>query len=426
MERIQAIRGMNDVLPEQSVRWQYVEDRLRQVLTAYGYREIRTPLLEKTELFQRSIGDVTDIVEKEMYSFEDRGGESLTLRPEGTAGCLRACLEHGLLHNQIQRLWYMGSMFRYERPQAGRYRQFHQLGVEAFGMPGPDIDAELILLSRRFWSALGIEAKLELQINSLGTTPERLAHRTDLVAYFRARRDQLDEDSQRRLETNPLRILDSKNPELQALIEAAPKLIDFLGEESRGRFERLQDQLSRCGLSFTVNPRLVRGLDYYSLTVFEWVTRELGAQGTVCGGGRYDGLVEQLGGKGATAIGLALGMERLISLVGESAAAKADTTDAYLICVGAEAEAAGLALAENLRDALPRLRLQANCGGGSFKSQFKRADRSGATVALILGDDEIQNGTVAVKKLRVEGEQTALPRAAVADYLLTLIQQNHS
>ncbi|MGZ8217624.1 histidine--tRNA ligase [Methylomagnum sp.] len=421
-DKIQAIRGMHDILPDQTPRWHHVEAVLRRVMAAYGYREIRLPLVEKTELFKRSIGEVTDIVEKEMYTFEDRNGDSLTLRPEGTAGCLRACLEHGLLHNQSHRLWYTGAMFRHERPQKGRYRQFHQLGVEAYGMAGPDIDAELILLCRRLWSELGIAHKLELQINSLGTVDERLAYRAKLVEYFSAHFDTLDEDSRRRLETNPLRILDSKNENLRDVIAGAPVLTEELNDTSRAHFDALRGLLDEAGVSYVVNPRLVRGLDYYSRTVFEWITTELGAQGTVCAGGRYDGLVEQLGGRDSTAVGFALGMERLIDLLDEperfEAAANAH---AYLISVGERAERAAIRLAENLRDALPNLRLQMNCGDGGFKNQFKRADKSGAQVALILGDDEARDQTVGVKPLRGDGAQTTLAQAELADYLRALI-----
>lgn len=413
---------MHDLLPDQTPRWQHVEAVLRRILAAYGYREIRLPLVEKTELFRRSIGEVTDIVEKEMYTFEDRNGDSLSLRPEGTAGCLRACLEHGLLHNQVQRLWYAGAMFRHERPQKGRYRQFHQLGVEAYGMAGPDIDVELILLCRRLWRELGIAEKLQLEINSLGVPEERAAYRAQLVDYFRAHYQQLDEDSRRRLETNPLRILDSKNPEMAALIAGAPTLADALGEDSRAHFRGLRERLDEAGVAYQVNPRLVRGLDYYSRTVFEWVSRDLGAQGTVCAGGRYDGLVEQLGGKDSAAVGFALGMERLIELLAlPEDLARAGLPHGYLINLGQQAERQALLLAEQLRDALPELRLQVNCGGGSFKSQFKRADRSGALVALILGDDEARAGTVSVKLLRAEGEQRTLPQAELIPFLKTLL-----
>lgn len=421
-EKIQAIRGMHDILPDQTPRWQGVEQVFRTVLAAYGYAEIRLPIVEKTELFKRSIGEVTDIVEKEMYTFDDRNGDSLTLRPEGTAGCLRACLEHGLLHQPSQRLWYMGPMFRHERPQKGRYRQFQQMGVEAYGMEGPDIDAEIILLSRRIWRALGLEHKLELQLNSLGTLEERLVYREKLVAYFRQHSEHLDDDSLRRLETNPLRILDSKNPQLAEVIQGAPSLAEFLGETSRGHFEALTRTLDDAGLSYTLNPRLVRGLDYYSRTVFEWVTQELGAQGTVCAGGRYDGLVSQLGGKPSHAIGFALGMERLIDLLDEPQRFdQALCPHAYFIHVGEEAERLATRLAERLRDDLPGLRLIKHCGGGSFKSQFKRADKSGATLALILGEDELRDGTIGIKSLRGESGQATLPQAELLPYLQSLI-----
>jgi histidyl-tRNA synthetase len=421
-EKIQAIRGMHDILPDQSPRWQHVEAVLRRVMAAYGYREIRLPLVEKTELFKRSIGEVTDIVEKEMYTFDDRNGDSLTLRPEGTAGCLRACLEHGMIQDQIHRLWYAGPMFRHERPQKGRYRQFHQLGVEAYGMAGPDIDAELILLCRRLWNQLGIGHKLELQINSLGTAEERLAYRAKLVDYFRGHYAALDDDSQRRLETNPLRILDSKNPALHGVIEGAPALSEEFGEASRAHFQGLTERLDAAGVAYTVNPRLVRGLDYYCRTVFEWVTESLGAQGTVCAGGRYDGLVEQLGGKGSSAVGFALGMERLIGLLDEPERFEAlALPHAYLISAGELAERRAVALAEDLRDALPDLRLLEHRGGGGFKSQFKRADKSGAQVALILGDDEARDQTISVKRLRDDGGQTTLSQAELVGFLQTLI-----
>lgn len=410
---------MHDILPEHSARWQYVEAVLRRVLTRQGYLEIRLPLVEKTELFQRSIGEVTDIVEKEMYTFADRNGDSLTLRPEGTAGCLRACLEHGLLHNQMHRLWYLGPMFRHERPQKGRYRQFYQLGVEAYGMAGPDIDAELILLNARLWRELAIAHKLELQLNTLGTAAERQHYRASLVDYLRGHYHKLDEDSRRRLETNPLRILDSKNPELADLLAAAPSLHDFLGDASTAHFERLKALLDAVGIAYTVNPRLVRGLDYYCLTVFEWVTRELGAQGTVCAGGRYDGLVAQLGGRDATAIGFALGMERLIDLLDDPERHDvAQKPHACLIRVGEVAEQQGLRLAEQLRDQLPDFRLIVNCGGGSFKSQFKRADKMGAGLALILGETEAANGTIGLKPLRDEtSAQQVIPQTELISHL---------
>jgi len=410
--KIQAIRGMHDILPEQTPRWQVVEETLRAVLEAYGYQEIRLPLVEKTELFRRSIGEVTDIVEKEMYTFEDRNGDSLTLRPEGTAGCLRACIEHGLLHNQVHRLWYMGAMFRHERPQKGRYRQFYQLGVETYGLPGPDIDAELILLTRRLWQRLGIGDTLELQINSLGTGTERAAYRETLTDYLRGRFDRLDEDSQRRLETNPLRILDSKNPSMAPIIAEAPRLMDYLGEESKSHFQILTEILTAAGVEYSVNPCLVRGLDYYSKTVFEWVTDRLGAQGTVCAGGRYDSLVEQLGGRSSAAIGFALGMERLIALTEESSLLEPKgAPHVYMIRVGPQAEQAGIGLAEQLRDNLPELKLLLHCGSGSFKSQFKRADKSGADYALILGEDEIAAGSASIKPLRTEGPQITVSQA---------------
>jgi histidyl-tRNA synthetase len=415
---IQAIRGMHDVLPAQTPLWQYAETVIRDLLKAYGYQEIRLPVVEKTELFKRSIGEVTDIVEKEMYTFEDRNGDSLTLRPEGTAGCLRACLEHGLLHNQTLRLWYYGPMYRHERPQKGRYRQFIQLGVETYGMAGPDIDAELILIMERLWQRLQLQDKVELQINSLGTIDERLRYREKLVDYLQAYNDQLDEDSKRRLHTNPLRILDSKNPAMAALIDKAPLLADYLGEDSRGHFEKLTRLLQNCGIAYRLNPRLVRGLDYYSKTVFEWVTAELGAQGTVCAGGRYDTLIEQLGGKANHAIGFAMGIERLLALL----ETRTDLTlsaavDVYLICVGEQAERSSLAYAERLRDRIPALKLQTNCGGGSFKSQFKKADKSGAEFALILGDDEIAGNTAALKSLRTDAQQLTLSEAEVMDFL---------
>ena len=411
---IQAIRGMNDILPDQTPAWQYLEDRVRGVLHAYGYREIRLPILEKTELFQRSIGEVTDIVEKEMYSFEDRNGDSLTLRPEGTAGCVRAGIEQGLLYNQQQRLWYMGPMFRHERPQKGRYRQFHQIGVEVFGMAGPDIDAELILMTARMWRALGL-TDVSLQLNSLGTPEARGRYREILVAYLGQHRAALDEDSLRRLDTNPLRILDSKNPAMQALIEAAPRLSDHLDEESRQHFARLCALLDAAGLAYELNPRLVRGLDYYGRTVFEWVTTRLGAQGTVCAGGRYDGLVEFLGGRPTPAVGFAMGIERLIALLEETGVSfPSPDPHVYLVTVGERAEAHGLVLADRLRDQLPGLRVLLNGGGGSFKNQFKRADKSGAQLALVLGDSELDAGQVGLKPLRGGDQETVAEAELVA------------
>ncbi len=408
---IQPIRGMNDILPDATPAWQWVEATARAVFSAYGYRELRIPIVERTELFSRSIGEVTDIVEKEMYSFLDRNGDHLSLRPEATASCVRAAISNGLIHNQQQRLWYAGPMFRYERPQKGRYRQFHQLGAEALGYAGPDIDAELILMSARLWRALGLDG-LQLELNSLGTAAARQAYRALLVDYFTAHRAALDEDSLRRLAQNPLRILDSKNPDMQALIAAAPSITDHLDEESAAHFEQLKAALDAAGVAYRVNPRLVRGLDYYSRTVFEWLTDRLGAQAAVCSGGRYDALVEQLGGRPTPAIGWALGMERLVELVQDHAPAP-PAAHAYLVPVGHAAQAAALALAESLRDALPGLRVLTHCGGGSLKSAMKRADKSGATLALILGDEELAAGRVLVKPLRSQDEQVAMEREAL-------------
>jgi histidyl-tRNA synthetase len=384
-------------------------------LGSYGYQEIRFPIVEKIELFKRSIGEVTDIVEKEMYTFDDRNGDSLTLRPEGTAGCVRAAMQNGLL-NQQQRLWYMGPMFRHERPQKGRYRQFHQLGVEAYGFDGPDIDAELIIMTARLWKTLGLSG-LTLELNSLGTTEARLIYRDELIRYYEAHIDALDEDSQRRLHTNPLRILDSKNPEMQALNEAAPKLIDYLDDESKVHFKMLCQTLDSAGIAYEVNPKLVRGLDYYGKTVFEWVTNQLGSQGTVCAGGRYDGLVAQLGGKGSMAIGFAIGIERLIALL-EASNVLPDipSTDAYLVAVGEAASIQAPVLAERIRDSLPEFRLITHCGGGSFKSQFKRADKSGARWTLILGEEEVAKQLVGIKTMST-GEQQMVPWDSLVDYL---------
>ena len=419
--KIQSIRGMNDLLPEHSASWQYVEATLAQLLAAYSYKEIRFPILEKTDLFKRAVGEVTDIVEKEMYSFDDRNGDRLSLRPEGTAGCVRACIENGLLHNQTQRLWYTGPMFRHERPQKGRLRQFHQIGVEAFGLAGPDIDAELLLLTARLWRELDIEQAVELQVNSLGTADERADYRQALVEYLDAYKADLDEDSQRRLTSNPLRILDSKNPQTQAIIENSPVLGDFLGAESKQHFEQICAMLDSAGVSYVINPKLVRGLDYYSQTVFEWVTKVLGAQGTICAGGRYDSLVELLGGKTCPAVGLAIGLERLIMLLDELGAVPdsvAQQVDLYLVAVGDESYQA-MQLAEQLRTQLPGLRLEANCGGGSFKSQIKKADKSGAAVAVILGEDELSSNTVQVKFLRQERPQETVDQKNLVDFLTT-------
>ncbi|CAI8161009.1 MAG: Histidine--tRNA ligase [Cellvibrionales bacterium UBA7375] len=419
--KIQSIRGMNDLLPEHSAIWQYVEATLARMLGAYSYREIRFPILEKTDLFKRAVGEVTDIVEKEMYSFDDRNGDRLSLRPEGTAGCVRACIQNGLLHNQTQRLWYTGPMFRHERPQKGRLRQFHQIGVEAFGLAGPDIDAELLLLTARLWRELNIDQALELQINSLGTAEERTTYRQALVDYLDAYKDDLDEDSQRRLSTNPLRILDSKNPDTQLLLKNAPVLNDFLGAESKQHFEHICAVLNNAGVSYVINPKLVRGLDYYSQTVFEWVTTNLGAQGTICAGGRYDSLVELLGGKPCSAVGLAIGLERLIMLLDELGAVPDSVdqqVDMYLVAVGDESYQA-MQLAEQLRTALPAVRLETHCGGGSFKSQIKKADKSGAAVAIILGEDEVSSNTVQVKFLRQERPQETVDQASLVEFLTT-------
>ncbi len=405
-QSVQAIRGMHDILPEQSSRWQYAEKAIKGVLANYGYLEIRLPIVEKTELFKRSIGEVTDIVEKEMYTFDDRNDDSLTLRPEGTAGCLRACLEHGLLHNQIHRLWYYGPMFRHERPQKGRYRQFYQFGVETYGLAGPDIDAELIFLTDRMWKRLGIRHKVRLELNTLGTTEERLVYREKLVEYFKQHIELLDEDSRRRLETNPLRILDSKNRDLKQLIQNAPELMECMGTDSLSHFEMLTQTLDDLGIEYKLNSRLVRGLDYYGKTVFEWITDDLGSQGTICAGGRYDGLVEQLGGKANHAIGFAMGMERLLLLIEQlENVAIEQAVDVYMIRVGMEAEKEGMRLAEKIRDEICGIKLLVNCGNGSFKSQFKKADKSGAEYALILGDDEVSRGEVSLKPLRSGKEQ---------------------
>jgi histidyl-tRNA synthetase len=424
LARIQSIRGMNDILPTETPLWQYLESRVRDVLGRYGYSEIRFPIVEHTELFKRSIGEVTDIVEKEMYTFEDRNGDSLTLRPEGTASCVRACDQNGLLHNQIQRLWYTGPMFRHERPQKGRLRQFHQIGVETFGMVGPDIDAELILLTARLWRELGISDALTLELNSIGNSESRSSYRQALVEYLSAFKEELDEDSQRRLDTNPLRVLDSKDPKTRELLVAAPVLSDYLDAISHSHFNGLCARLDAAGVSYTLNPKLVRGLDYYGLTVFEWTTDKLGAQGTVCAGGRYDGLVEQLGGKATPAVGFAMGIERLVLML-ETLDVAPDTqpqADVFIVSVGEKADIEALKIAEQLRDAMPTLRVLINCGGGSFKSQFKKADKSGASLAIVLGEDELQAGQAAVKPLREgQGEQ----QLVALTELVNTISNNH-
>ncbi len=414
---------MHDILPGDIPVWHQLEDAYRALAESYGYREIRTPIVEKTALFARSIGEVTDIVEKEMYSFTDRNGDSLTLRPENTASVVRAGLQAGLLQDQQHRLWYCGPMFRHERPQKGRYRQFYQLGAETFGMPGADIEAELILLAARFWRRLGL-GEIELQLNSLGSSDCRKAYRSVLVEYFRDHEGDLDEDSRRRLDTNPLRILDSKNPDLQSLIGAAPALHDSLDQASREHFRELTEILDRTGIDYVVNQRLVRGLDYYCHTVFEWVTDTLGAQGTVCGGGRYDGLVEQLGGKPNHAAGFSMGCERLIAmLIDQGRAQSGDAADIYLAMRGEGSVALAQQLAENLREQMPRLGLVVHAGGGSFKSQMRKADKSGARVALILGEAEIEAGTIAVKYLREDKPQTEIAQVELAAHLASILTE---
>ncbi len=419
MKKLQCLRGMHDLLPQQSVIWQYFEKTVADVLANYSFKEIRFPIVEQTELFRRSVGEATDIVEKEMYSFDDRNGDSLSLRPEGTAGCVRACMQNGLLHNQTQKLWYMGPMFRHERPQKGRQRQFHQIGVEAFGLPGPDIDAELLLLTSRLWRVLKIDHAVSLQINSLGTSADRKNYREALVEYLNQHRDSLDEDSLRRLTTNPMRILDSKNAQVQAVLEGAPVLSEFIDEESQVHFAQVREILDAAGVSYEINPKLVRGLDYYSKTVFEWVTTSLGAQGTVCGGGRYDGLVEQFGGKPCPGVGFAMGIERLVLLLDALNVVPdkvSESVDVYILSNTPDA-ATALVLADKLRDQCPRINIESHCGGGSFKSQIKKADKSGAQIALILGENEIAEQTIGVKYLRSEQPQEAVVQTELADLL---------
>ncbi len=402
---IQPVRGMSDILPSEIAHWQRLEAVAREVLAAYGYEEMRVPVVEQTDLFKRSIGEFTDIVEKEMYTFTDKGGESLTLRPEATAGMVRAAISNGITHNQRLRVWSMGPMFRHEKPQKGRYRQFHQIDVEAFGYPGPDVDAELILVAARLWKRLGI-GSVRLEVNSLGTPESRKVYREQLMQYLRKHESALDEDSRRRLGGNPLRILDSKNPGMRAVIDAAPLITDHLDAQSRAHFQALCAHLDAAGIEYRINPRLVRGLDYYTGTVFEWVTDALGAQDAVCSGGRYDGLFAQLGGEPTPAIGWAMGQERVVALMAQAQASPAlIAPHIFLVVVGERAESAGLRLAEQLRDAHPGLRIHTNVGGGNFKAQFRRADRSGAQIAIVLGEDEMQRGVVAVKPLRSEGEQ---------------------
>ena len=411
---IQAIRGMNDVLPEQVAGWQYLEQCTRELLSAYGYQEIRVPVVEHTELFKRAIGEHTDVVGKEMYTFTDRGGDSLTLRPEATAGIVRALISNGMLRGARHKLWCLGPMFRHEAPQAGRYRQFWQVDVEAVGFPGPDIDAELIAFSARLWQRLGIQG-LRLEINSLGTPESRRVYREHLVQYFRAHEGVLDADSQRRLAGNPLRILDSKNPQLQELIRGAPVLTEHLDAESRAHFEQLCAMLEALGVPYQINPRLVRGLDYYTRTVFEWITRSTTAQNAVCSGGRYDGLIAQLGGEATPAIGFAMGVERLVALlVAANAVPPAPGPDLYVVVGGTEVAARALEIVERLRSARPQLRIELNLGGGNFKAQFRRADRSGAPLALIFGTEELARGVVAMKPLREQSGQTECPVAELA------------
>jgi histidyl-tRNA synthetase len=415
---------MNDILADQVPRWQLLEQVVKEVVSSYGYGEIRLPIVERTELFHRAIGEVTDIVEKEMYTFADRNGESLSLRPEGTAGCVRAGIENGLLYNQQQRLWYAGPMFRHERPQKGRYRQFHQIGVEAFGMAGPDIDAELILMCARIWRRLNLSDAVQLQLNSLGTQASRASYRQVLVAYFERYEQDLDEDSRRRLLANPLRILDSKNPQMAELIAQAPQLIDHLDSESASHFALLREMLDEAGVAYVLNPRLVRGLDYYSRTVFEWITDRLGAQDAVCSGGRYDGLVEQLGGQATRAVGFAMGMERVIALLEQQhTPGHEQAPHVYVVPLGEAAQKKALVLAERLRESEAGLRVLLNAGGGNLKAQLKRADRSGANMALILGEEELRAGQAAVKPLRMEGEQILIELADLPAVIRRIISQ---
>ena len=417
MNRISGVRGMNDISPTESATWHFVEATAREVLQCYGYQEVRPPLVERTELFRRSVGEATDIVEKEMYTFSDRNGESLSLRPECTASCVRAAVEHGWLRTGGQRIWTIGPMFRYEKPQKGRYRQFHQLDVEALGFPGPDVDAELILLCARLWKRLGL-GRLSLELNSLGSRPSQARYRDELVRYFAAHRERLDEDSRRRLDTNPLRILDSKQPAMQELIENAPRITDYLDEASAEHFKGLTAMLDRAGMLWHMNPRLVRGLDYYTGPVFEWQTEELGAQNAVCGGGRYDRLIEDIGGRSAPATGFAMGLERIVALLEHQALApSAAPPDAYLVAVGNEAQREAHRLAEALRDGIESLSLTVDAADGSFKSKLRRADRSGARYALILGDEEVRDARVGVKALRSHGDQMSMRQSALTEFL---------
>ncbi|OIQ26066.1 histidine--tRNA ligase [uncultured Vibrio sp.] len=420
-KHIQAIRGMNDCLPTQSPLWQKVEGAVKSVVSAYGYNEVRMPIVESTHLFSRAIGEVTDVVEKEMYTFEDRNGDSLTLRPEGTAGCVRAGIENGLLYNQEQRLWYMGPMFRHERPQKGRYRQFHQCGVEVFGLDGPDVDAELIMMTARLWRELGIDKHVRLELNSIGSLEARASYRTALIEYLEKYQDVLDEDCKRRMHTNPLRVLDTKNPDVQAILGDAPRLSDYLDDESTQHFKGLCELLDAAGIEYTVNERLVRGLDYYNRTVFEWITESLGAQGTVCGGGRYDGLVEQLGGKATPAVGFAMGLERLVLMMETLELTEVRrSVDVYMVTAGEGTTMAGMKLAEQLREQVSGIRIMNHFGGGNFKKQFKRADKVGAAIALVLGENEVADNTVVLKDL-VAGTQDTYAQADVSNKLAELI-----
>ncbi|MFH4629705.1 histidine--tRNA ligase [Vibrio alginolyticus] len=418
---IQAIRGMNDCLPTQSPLWQKLENTVKNVISAYGYNEVRMPIVEETNLFSRAVGEETDVVSKEMYTFDDRNGDSLTLRPEGTAGCVRSCIQNSLINRDEQRLWYMGPMFRHERPQKGRYRQFHQCGVEVFGLNGPDVDAELIMMTARLWRELGINEHVRLELNSIGSQEDRADYRTALVAFLEQHIDVLDEDCKRRMHTNPLRVLDTKNPDVQAILGDAPRLSDYLGEESKAHFAGLCELLDAAGIKYTVNERLVRGLDYYNRTVFEWITESLGAQGTVCGGGRYDGLVEQLGGKSTPAVGFAMGLERLVLMLETLELTDVRrSVDVYVVTAGEGTMMAGMKLAEQLRESVPGVRVMNHFGGGNFKKQFKRADKVGAVVALVLGENEVADNTVVLKDL-AGGEQETYNQAEVAEKIAALI-----
>lgn len=412
---------MNDCLPTQSPLWQKLENTVKNVISAYGYNEVRMPIVEETNLFSRAVGEETDVVSKEMYTFDDRNGDSLTLRPEGTAGCVRSCIQNSLINRDEQRLWYMGPMFRHERPQKGRYRQFHQCGVEVFGLNGPDVDAELIMMTARLWRELGIDKHVRLELNSIGSQEDRADYRTALVAFLEQHIDVLDEDCKRRMHTNPLRVLDTKNPDIQAILGDAPRLSEYLGEESKAHFAGLCELLDAAGIEYTVNERLVRGLDYYNRTVFEWITESLGAQGTVCGGGRYDGLVEQLGGKPSPAVGFAMGLERLVLMLETLKLTDVRrSVDVYVVTAGEGTMMAGMKLAEQLREAISGVRVMNHFGGGNFKKQFKRADKVGAVVALVLGENEVADNTVVLKDL-VGGEQETYSQAEVAEKIAALI-----